>query len=77
MTGFRDSCIEFFKKEDIRKTMREMIQPIFGFVYNEIYIYIWIIAIYHVFFFSGFLILFWLMLKVLANQEKILSKAFI
>jgi len=74
MGGFRDSCIEFFKKEDIRKTIREMAQPLFASIYNEIYIYVWIIAIYHFFLFSGFLVLCWLILKVIDNQHKILSK---
>jgi hypothetical protein len=75
MKTLRDSCIEYFKNEEIRKTVHEVIRPIFGLIYNEIYIYIWVIAIYHVFLFSGFLALLWILLKVLYNQEKILSKS--
>ena len=32
----------------------KMMKPMFGLVYNEIYLYVWIIAIYNVFFFVGF-----------------------
>jgi len=74
MKTLRDSCIEYFKKEEIKKTVHEIIKPIFGWVYNEVYIYIWVIAFYHVLLFSGFLALFCILLKILYNQEKLLSK---
>ena len=73
MKTLRDSCIEYFKNEEIKKTVHEIIKPVFGWVYNEVYIYIWIIAFYHVLLFSGFLAFFCLLLKILYNQEKILS----
>ena len=55
MKNIRDTCIEFFKNEDIKKDVKEMMRPIFSMIYNEVYIYLWIIAIYNIFF--GFLIL--------------------
>ena len=39
MKNIRDTCIEFFKNEDIKRDI----------VYNEIYIYIWFICIYIIF----------------------------
>ena len=64
MKSLKDTCIEFFKNEDIRRDVKEMLKPMFSLVYNEIYLYVWIIAIYNVFFFVGFLILFWIVLKI-------------
>jgi hypothetical protein len=49
MKNIRDTCIEFFQNEDIRKDVREIIKPIVHIIYNEIYIYIWFICIYNVF----------------------------
>jgi len=50
MKKWKDICIDFFKNEDTKKDVREIIHPIFEMVYNEIYVYLWIIAIYNIFF---------------------------
>lgn len=49
MKNLRETCIEFFKNEDIRKDVKEMLKPLFSMIYNEIYVYLWIIAIYNIF----------------------------
>ena len=49
MKNIRDTCIEFFQNEDIRKDVREIVKPIVHIIYNEIYVYIWFICIYNVF----------------------------
>lgn len=49
MKNIRDSCIEFMQNEDIRQDVKEMIKPIVSIVYNEIYVYLWVICLYHVF----------------------------
>jgi hypothetical protein len=71
MKTIRESCMEYFKNEEIKKTV---LKPIFGWIYNEIYIYLWIIAFYHVLLFSGFLACFYILLNILYNQDKLLSK---
>jgi hypothetical protein len=48
MKNIRDTCIDFFKNENIRKNIKEVLTPISNLVYNEIYPYIWFICIYHV-----------------------------
>jgi hypothetical protein len=50
MKNIRETCIEFFQKEDIKRDVKEMIKPIVNVIYNEIYVYIWLLCIYHVFF---------------------------
>ena len=51
MLHIRDTCIEFFKNEDTRKNVKEMLKPITNIIYNEMYYYIWFICIYTVFVF--------------------------
>ena len=48
MLNIRDTCIEFFKNEDTRKNVKEMLKPITNIIYNEMYYYIWFICIYNV-----------------------------
>lgn len=49
MKNIKETCIQFFQNEDIKKDFKELMRPIIGIVYNEIYIYIWFLCIYHVF----------------------------
>lgn len=49
MKSIRESCVEFFQNEEIKKDIREIIKPIIDTIYNEINIYIWIICFYNVF----------------------------
>ena len=46
MKSIRDSCIELLESEDTRKNLREIIQPISNMIYNEMYLYIWLLCIY-------------------------------
>jgi len=48
MKNIRDSCISYFQNKDRQKELREIIEPVFSLFYNEVYIYIWFICIYHV-----------------------------
>jgi len=46
--SIRDSCIDFLKKEDIKRDLKAVIQPIGQLIFNEIYVYLLLICIYHV-----------------------------
>jgi hypothetical protein len=48
MKNIRDTCIDFFQNDDIRKDVRDILKPIAQNIYNELYIYIWFICFYHV-----------------------------
>ncbi len=50
MKNIRETCIEFFQKEDIKRDVKEIMKPIVNIIYNELYVYIWLLCIYHVFF---------------------------
>jgi hypothetical protein len=49
MKSIKDTCIEFFQGEDIKRDVKAIIQPIVGIIYNEIYPYVWFICFYNVF----------------------------
>lgn len=49
MKTIRDSCLEFFQNEDIKRDVKAIIKPIVGIVYNDIYPYLLFLCIYHVF----------------------------
>ena len=51
--------------------MKEMMTPIFNLIYNELYIYIWIIAIYNIFFLFILLGMFFLLVRLLQNRERV------
>uniref|UniRef100_A0A6C0JI96 Uncharacterized protein n=1 Tax=viral metagenome TaxID=1070528 RepID=A0A6C0JI96_9ZZZZ len=74
MKNIRDTCIDFFKNEDIRKDVKEMVKPIVQIVYNELYLYIWFICFYNVFLIFIILANLFLLLKLLRKPD-ILSTA--
>ena len=49
MKNIRDVCLDLFKNEDIKRDIRLVIQPLSAFIYNELYVYIWFICVYHIF----------------------------
>ena len=69
MKSIRDTCIDFFKNEDIKKDVKDMVRPIVEMVYNEIYWYVWLICIYHVFFIVIILANLYLLLKLTGYQS--------
>lgn len=71
MKNIRESVIEFFKSEDSKRNMKEMIKPIGEILYNEIYIYIWLICFYHIFFIFIVLANLFLLLKLIGMNNKI------
>lgn len=74
--NFWNSCLDFFKTEETRRNLKEnIIQPMVQIIYNEIYIYMWLICVYHVF--LAFIILanLFLLLKLLSkNNSQMLSE---
>ncbi len=64
MKTFREKFIDFFKNEDTKKELKKMINPIVELIYDEIYIYLWILCVYHIFFICIILINFIILLKL-------------
>jgi hypothetical protein len=71
MKSIRESCIEFFQNEEIKKDIREIIKPIVDTIYNEVNIYIWIICFYNVFLVFIILANLFLMLRLSNKLSKV------
>jgi hypothetical protein len=70
MKNLKDSFKEFLNNEDMKRDIKEMLmKPIFNMIYNEIYLYLWIIAIYNIFFVFIILAIFFLLLKIVNNEK--------
>ena len=65
MRNIRETFIDFFKNEDIKRDVKSIIRPIGTIVYNEIYIYLWLICIYHIFFIFMVLAILFLLFKLI------------
>jgi len=51
MKTLKDTFNHFFQNEDIKTDIKELLmKPIFSMIYNEFYLYLWIIAVYNIFF---------------------------
>lgn len=46
MQNIKETCISFLQDDNIRKDIKDIIKPITQNIYNEIYIYIWVICLY-------------------------------
>jgi hypothetical protein len=69
MKNLKDTFKEFLNNEDIKRDIKEMMmKPIFSMIYNEIYLYLWIIAIYNIFFVFIILAIFFILLKMFNNK---------
>jgi len=65
MKNVRDTFKHFFQNEDIKMDIKELLmKPIFTMIYNEIYLYLWIIALYNVFFIFIILAILFILLNM-------------
>lgn len=49
MADTHDMLIDFLRTENVKNYIKDMLPPLATIVYNEIYPYMWMICIYHVF----------------------------
>jgi hypothetical protein len=70
MKNLKDTFTHFFKDEDVKNDLKElMMKPIFSMIYNEIYLYLWIIAVYNIFFVFIILAIFFILLKIMKKHN--------
>jgi hypothetical protein len=70
MKNIRQSCIEYLQREDIKHDLKAIIGPIVNIIYNEMYPYLWMICIYHVFLIFIILANLFLLLRLLTGLAK-------
>jgi len=73
MKTFSESCYEILQSELMKRTTKELMQPVVGLIYNSIYPYIWAICILNVFLFVLILGNFLLLLKLSWVNDKNLA----
>ena len=70
MKNLRDTFTQFFQNEDIKTDIKELLmKPIFNMIYNEIYLYLWIIALYNIFFVFIILAILFVLLNIRQNYH--------
>lgn len=69
MKSIRDTCISFLHDEDLRKIIRDMIKPLIQIMYNEIYIYLWLLCFYSLFLFFLVLAILVILIRLLIHKE--------
>ena len=60
----RNVLVDFFKNEDIKRDVKDVIKPVVSFIYDEIYVYIWLICLYNVFFILVVLAILYLLIQL-------------
>jgi len=59
-----ESLVDFFKKDESKRYLKEtIIHPVGHIIYNEMYIYLWMICLYHVFLIFIVLVILYLLLR--------------
>lgn len=43
-----NTYFDFFKQEDVKKDIRELLSPLVNIIYNELYVYIWSICFFQI-----------------------------
>ena len=61
---------DFLQSDSIRKEVSEIIKPIVNIIYNEVYLYLWLICFYHVFLIFIILANLFLLLRLLKQTPQ-------
>ena len=69
--GLQHSWIQFFKDVETKREFMELLKPVKESLYNEIYIYIWIICFYSIMLFLLILANLFLLLRIINYSIKI------
>jgi membrane-anchored protein YejM (alkaline phosphatase superfamily) len=65
------SWMQFFNENETRKEVIELLQPIRESIYNEIYIYLWVICFYSIMLFILILANLFMLLHILHSGKYI------
>jgi len=64
------SCFDFFKQDDVKKDIRDILTPLVSIIYNELYAYIWSICFFHLFLFILVLANLIMLLRIYSYVQK-------
>lgn len=66
-----NNLIQYLEKNDFKKQLKNVVDPIGKMIYNEIYLYIWFICVYLVFLLVAVLLNTYLVFSHLAKMREI------
>ncbi len=69
MKNLKESCFEFLSNDETRKELFLFLKPITDSIYNELYIYLWIICFYNLLLILIILANLFLLLQLLNKKE--------
>jgi len=76
MKNIKETCINFLSNEETKKEIIDFLRPITTTIYNELYIYVWIICFFSVALFIVILANLFLLLKIF-NKTKIINMQYV
>jgi hypothetical protein len=76
MKNIKESCIEFLKNANTRKELGDILKPITDSIYNELYIYIWVICFYSIILFLLILANLFLLMNIL-NKTRVVHMQYV
>lgn len=77
MQNFKDTCIQFLSNDETKREMINFLKPITESIYNELYIYIWIICFVSAIQFLIILANLFLLLKIFHRTDIFSTQFFI
>ena len=77
MQNFKDTCIQFLSNDETKREIINFLKPITESVYNELYIYIWIICFVSAIQFLIILANLFLLLKIFHRTDIFSTQFFI
>ena len=77
MQNFKDTCIQFLSNDETKKEIVNFLKPITESIYNELYIYIWIICFVSAIQFLIILANLFLLLKIFHRTDIFSTQFFI
>jgi hypothetical protein len=66
----RDMLVDFLKTESVKIYVKDLMSPFVTIVYNEIYPYVWMICLYHVFLIFMTLLNLYMLHKLSVNFQR-------
>lgn len=70
MESMWDTCVKYMKTDEAKRTMREsIIVPVCDILYNEMYFYVWLICLYHVFLILIILANLFLLFRIISHAS--------
>ena len=64
MGTIKETFLSFFKDKEMKQNIKDVLRPVTEIVYNEIYIYVWVICFFNCFLFIIILVNLFLLLKI-------------